>query len=258
MTHSHILIATPCYGSQCFAEYTKSLVETVRYFDNKNISLDISFILSESLITRARNNLVAKFMADGRFTHLMFIDADISWNPEDIYKMLMHDKDIIGGLYPKKSFFFSRLNDEDVNNVIQELRKKKASEEEYNILKPHLLNYVLDAKNRGEVVNVDSGLHEVKYIGTGFMLIKKHVIEKMFEQYKRTKYITPQLTQKENEHSYALFDCEVRDGTYLSEDFLFCQRWMDMGGSIFAYLPANLVHTGICRYEGNVLDRLMC
>ena len=107
-----VALATPCYGSQCFAEYTKSLIETIKLFTEKGIGYEIFFILNESLVQRARNNLTAKFMANKNLTHLMFIDADIAWKATELYDMIMtsHFNDeikIIGGVYPKKTLYCS-------------------------------------------------------------------------------------------------------------------------------------------------------
>ena len=60
-------------------------------------------MVNESLITRGRNNLMAKMMTNTAATHFMFIDADIRFEPDAMLKMMACDKDVIAGLYPKKA-----------------------------------------------------------------------------------------------------------------------------------------------------------
>lgn len=247
-----LFIATPCYGSQCFVEYTKSLLLTKPFLERKGIKVDIEFLVHESLITRARNTLVSKFMANKEATHLMFIDADIGWEPEDIYKMIEANKDVVGGLYPKKMLHFSNLKRPQVEDLLVRLREKDANDSSYaNTLLPHLLSYVLDLDDKDQSAS-DNDFQELKYVGTGFMLIKRSVIEKMFEKFEDTKYIHPHLNDEESKYNYALFDCEKRGDEYLSEDFLFCQRWREMGGKIYGYFRSRLTHVGLYYYKGNV------
>lgn len=250
-----LCIATPCYGAQLFAEYVSSLSDTIAYLASKGIQTRAKFIVHESLITRARNNLMAQFMALEGFTHLMFIDADIKWDARDIYAMLMKDVDVVGGIYPKKRLHLSNLNKDHVKGIVGKLQEINANDVTYEReLIPHLLRYVLDAEKDQEAT--DSDMEAVKYIGTGFMLIKRKVIEEMIEHHKDTYNIQEMLSPEEQKFSYALFDCAIKNKNYLSEDFLFCQRWLDVGGKIYAYIPAKLTHIGLFRYQGSVEQKL--
>ena len=84
------------------------------------------------------------------------------------------------------------------------------------------------------------------------MLIKRNVFENLFEAFPSTKYTDDVnfLTEKENEFAYALFDCGVEEGHYLSEDWMFCHRWTKLGGKIYIDISINLSHTGIEDYNG--------
>ena len=97
-----LFIGTPCYGAKCFTNYVTALIATKELLQSKGIEVKIEFLGYESLIPRGRNTLIAKFMALEDFTHILFIDADIVWNPMDVYKLMLHNKDIIGGIYPQK------------------------------------------------------------------------------------------------------------------------------------------------------------
>jgi flagellar biosynthesis GTPase FlhF len=96
---------------------------------------------------------------------------------------------------------------------------------------------------------------QVKDIGTGFMMIAKSVIHKMIAKYPETKYrnnVAGYGNAVMNDCFYTLFDCCIDpvSKVYLSEDYLFCKRWIDMGGELWLDLNTNLNHTGIIDYKG--------
>ena len=117
-----VFIATPMYGGQCYGYYTQSILMLQRVLDQNNIESIFSFMFNESLITRARNALSHGFL-NSDATHLMFIDSDIRFNPNDIVKMIEADKGIICGLYPKKEINFPSLQKAIQNNVKTEALK---------------------------------------------------------------------------------------------------------------------------------------
>ena len=90
----NVLFAIPCYDQQISEPTMMSLIKTIMYFRDHSMKFAVATI-TDSLINRARNNMSAKFMGNEQFTHMMFIDADISWEPEDILKLLWHDKEVM-------------------------------------------------------------------------------------------------------------------------------------------------------------------
>jgi len=256
-----LIILTPCYNSSMYAGYTESLLKTMFMCKDLNIPATVYFCRNDSLVSRARNNLIAKAMTNTGATHFMFIDADITWDPQDILKLLMSDKSIVGGIYPIKNYQWDKL----VNNpeIIKELleRKKKTqldgllSNEEY--VKMNMVRY--NANYVSNMLSIQNNLTKVKHLATGFMLIKRSVIENMSKAFPQTKYVDDVgfLSGNENDYAYALFDCGVEEGHYFSEDWLFCQRWTKMGGSIFADVSINLDHTGIENYKGSFISSIM-
>jgi hypothetical protein len=197
----------------------------------QKIGLPVSFdqMTNESLIPRGRNHLVAKFLENKTTTHLMFIDSDIGFEPEYIFKLLLYDKDIVGGLYPKKSLpidFVVNISPEQVSNEA-------------------------DAKGQIKTVN---GLVPITRLGTGFMMIKREVFNKMIAAYPHTKFINNVgLDPKFNPFCYALFDCSISPDTheYLSEDWEFCARYRAIGGEIFADPSIRLNHNGTFTFPGD-------
>lgn len=258
----YVYILTPCYGSVCFVNYTECLISTIELFKLYNIRVNILFCKSDSLVTRARNNLVAKAMNDPEMTHILFIDNDITWEPLDLLKLVLHDKNMVGGIYPLKNYNWKKITENNGENVQAWMKKRETSEFKHfldaeSVIQYNLLNYNVNYKTSH--IKVEKNLTEAKHIPTGFMLIKRNVFESLFEAFPSTKYTDDVnfLTEKENRFAYALFDCGVEEGHYLSEDWMFCHRWTKLGGKIYLDISINLSHTGIEDYNGSLMASLL-
>jgi hypothetical protein len=186
------------------------------------IDWTVETMTNESLISRARNTLSAKFLATPASTHLMFIDADIGWEPWHLLVMLNRRVDVIGGLYPMKSLPVKWC----VNGI--------------------------PGQPEGE-----DGLIEVTKTGTGFMLIKREVFEKMNQHpavrpFNNDIGLDPAL----NSNMKTYFDTAVRENRYYSEDWTFCENWRDLGGRIYVDRRVLLRHVGTYVFDGASQDRL--
>lgn len=253
----HIL--TPCYGSSCFVNYVSCIMATKELFALYKIPLFINFCKNDSLITRARNNLVAKAMNNHDMTHILFIDNDITWDPIDILKLLIADKELVGGIYPYKNIDWKKLQEP---NAIENILNKKNNTffnntDDDRMIQHSLLNYNLNYKTNN--IEVTNNLIEVRHIATGFMLIKRTVIEQLLNVYPDTKYVDDidYLNKDEERFAYALFDCAVIEKHYFSEDWLFCHRWSQINGKIYTDISINLQHTGLHDYDGSLLASLI-
>lgn len=257
-----LYILTPCYGSMCHVSYMCQLLKTLELFHYFNCNIQVEFCSNDSLVPRARNNLIARAMNDPSMTHILFIDSDITWNPIDIFKLLISEKSLVGGIYPLKKYNWNKLseNPDFCKNVMQ-IRKQNdilssiLSNE--TMIQANLLNYNVNyIKTENKIVN---NLIELKHIATGFMMISRTVIEKMSAAFPSTKYEddTQFLTPEENKFAYALFDCGVEEGHYFSEDWMFCSRWSKMKGEIYADVSIALIHSGIENYNGNYTAHLL-
>jgi len=268
-THANpcLYILTPCYGGMCYTSYTKSIMATVEMLKQYNIDVHVEFCNSDSLVSRARNNLIAKAMSDPLTTHILFIDADITWNPDDIIKLIISNKGLCGGVYPLKKYHWERMlknpSGEPNYDVLSNWMEKKdksifkdiLSDEE--LVQHKLLNYNLNyVSNKIEIKN---NMAEVRHIATGFMMMKRTTIEKMMNAFQYTKYTDDIgfLKGEQNKYAYALFDCGVENDHYLSEDWMFCERWRKLGGTIHADVTINLIHTGQEQYNGCYLSTIM-
>jgi hypothetical protein len=217
-TKCHLHIGMPCYGGNVSEPTMTSLLRFILMAQQVGLNWSLDTMVNESLVTRARNNLMAKMMTNKAATHFMFIDADIRFQPESILQMMACDKDVIGGLYPKKAL--------PVNYVI---------------------NLKRETKVQGDIFTVDT-------MGTGFLLFKRHVYEKLCAAHPETKYVDDVGLGKQYEPTmYSIFDVQIDEkGHYLSEDWLFCRRWSALGGEIWAHGKVLLNHIGHYEFVGDL------
>jgi len=243
----HILVATPCYGGQVTSLYTLSLLGLQQACAQIGVGLTFWLNGGDSLITRARNLAVQQFLSMPDATHLLFIDADIGFSPEQALALLAADKDVCGAVYPLKRLDWERIR-----------AQAKAGVQN---LAASTLNYVMDLKD-DEELPPQGDFFRVKYLGTGFLLIRKEVFARMAEHYPETKFSQIHLglnvgaaaTAKAPAHAF--FDCMIDpdSGEYLSEDYTFCKRWTQIGGEIWAYANSRLAHVGTMTYEGDLAN----
>jgi hypothetical protein len=247
----HVFIATPCYGGMVGEPYLKAMTQLSILFKHHNLQFTLATIANESLVTRARNTLTAMFLENSMYTHMMFIDADIGFNPQDIIKLLHRDKEVVTGAYPKKSINWPGVH---------QMASTYDSENAWNLAK-HQAQYVINIKREHrdqEEIPIVDGLIPVLDSGTGFMMIKKSCIQKMIEKYPETKYTNDLNTNPiYNPYFYALFDTMIDpiSKRYLSEDYTFCRRWQEMGGEIWMDPSIDLDHYGSYSFQGNISEQ---
>ena len=252
LRQKHIFIATPCYGGQIGEPYFRSMMRFAILCNKYNIQYTISTLANESLITRGRNTLNSFFMENKAATHLFFIDADIEFNPEDILRMVAYDKDIVVGAYPKKALNWT--------SIISAARADESETEE--TIEGHSSNYVVNFDflkdengNHTPQVQIEDNLVKLKDAGTGFMCIKKEVMQKMFDKHPEMKYVNDiNVDQKFEPFMYALFDTIIDPDSrrYLSEDYMFCRTWQNMGGTVYLDPRTALNHVGHYTFRGNI------
>jgi hypothetical protein len=220
----NIFFATPCYGGMLTDQFFLSMFKASQVLMQYGIRFRITTLRNESLITRARNILTAMFL-ESDCTHLMFIDSDIEFQPEDIIRALAYCKPIMAGAYPKKALPIQyAINFKFTNPETKEIR-------------------------------VENGAVEVLDASTGFFMIQRETIEKMIAAYPELHYKNDSnIDPKYNKYCYALFDTilDPDDNRYLSEDYTFCRRWQKLGGEIWLDPNTKLNHVGSYTFEGDV------
>lgn len=252
-------IMTPTYDGKISTSFYHSLTNTISLLASVGIPAKVLFLEGDSLVHRARNNVLARAMEDNScFTHLMFIDSDITWYPIHVLQLILRNKDLIGGLYPKKCLKLSKLLGPNHVQLLLSNKSKylnpNAPNEHY--LEAAILDYNYNIERTG--IKINNLVMPVKEIATGFMMFKRGVITEMYKHFPETKYNCDIgcLTPAQNEFAYCLFDSQVVNQRLVSEDYLFCQRWASIGGEVFADLDIELVHTGQYHYRGAVLASL--
>lgn len=246
---SKFFIATPCYGGALTEPYFRSVIKLMTFFNSHKIPLAFGTIANESLVTRARNVLLAYFL-NSDYTHLMFIDADIEFKVEDLLKLYVHDKDVVVGAYPKKGVNWTHIK----NSIALDPKKELSPQQVGALGSDYAINFKFKSKET-KTVEVENGLIKLHDAGTGFMMIKREAILKMIETHPELKYNNDvqmgNVDLKDN--FYALFDTMIDpvDKRYLSEDYTFCRRWQAMGGEIYLDPSISLNHYGSFCFQGN-------
>ena len=245
MQDNKVFVATPMYGGMCAGYYVQSVMQMQNIFSQQGIETQYSFMFNESLITRARNALTATFLKTD-CTHLMFIDADIKFDPNAILAMLEVDKDIICGIYPKKE-----INWESVKQAMD-------AGVPNDRLKHHTGSFVVNLVDyQGEVTVPVNQPVEIFNGGTGFMLIKREVFEQLADKVPSYSNdvgdLSGQMKQAEKIYEYFATSIEPETNRLLSEDYHFCRIWRMNGGKVYAAPWAQLSHIGTYAFEGQLV-----
>jgi len=237
-----VFLSTPCYGGLCLEKYMISVIKLQLLLMRKNVQLYVDTTENESLVHRARNVAVGRFMQKTDADLFLFIDADIDFDPEAVVRLVESGHDISCACYPKK--------------VVMWDQAKKAVEEGDD--RPMaMLSSSLVINFGAQSRQVVDGFIEILDGPTGFMMIKREVFKKLEDAF-------PELWCK-NDHQnrdfddyHACFDCMIDPGNkrYLSEDYAFCRRWQQIGGKIHADVRTSLGHVGNLPFTGCLDERL--
>lgn len=212
---TRVHICMPCYGGMLTEQTFMSYIKWSNTCRQLGLDWTMETMTNESLISRARNTMVAKFLNNPDSTHLMFIDADIGWEPWHLLVLLNRDVDVIGGLYPMKTL---------------------------------PVKWVVNGFEGAE--EGPDGLQEVSKTGTGFMLVKRHVFDKL-NSHPAVKPFNNDigLPKELDQHLRTYYDTAVRENRYYSEDWTFCENWRDIGGKVWVDKRVLLRHVGSYTFD---------
>jgi len=211
-----IAVGTPVYDNTLHLSYHNALISTIQQLVQHGVGFFSITIPGDSMVHRARNHTLGAFLETGA-SHLLFIDADMGWNPSDVLRLLSHEKDLVCGLGVRK---------QDPPSFCGILPEKVEADPETGCLK---------------------ALHA----GTGFMLISRECVLKMIEAYPQTKYL-----HADEKTYHCLFEPVVRDERLWSEDYEFCTRWRALGGDVWVDPTVKLEHWGRKAWTGALIDHL--
>lgn len=219
-----VLIATPAYGGQVTEAYFQSILALVHAGYARGIQIDIMTLTNESLITRARNDITARFLA-GDWTDLLWIDADIRFTPEHVFRLLEAPYEVCATPYPMKALDWERMA--RTSGGPDELRAASTLS---------VVNAAPDAPREGAFIKALDA-------GTGFLRTTRSALERLVAAHPELEYQTD--THGQTGKRWAIFDTMLADGRYLSEDYAFCRRWQAIGGEVWADIEApTLGHQG--------------
>lgn len=247
-----IFVGTPMYGAQCAGTYTKASTDLAMMCAANGIAIQFYYLFNESLIQRARNYIADEFLRSD-CTHLLFIDADIGFNPRDVLGLLAvqiadpEKYNVVTGLYPKKTIAWEK---------VQKAAAAGKGEENPFDLEHYTADYVFNPVNKASSFNLGEPL-EIGEGGTGFMLIPRATFEKFAAAYPELSYKpdhvrTDQFDGSREIHAY--FDCIIDPETkrYLSEDYFFCKKARQAGMQIWTCPWMQLQHIGSYIFKGSL------
>jgi len=245
-TRIHLVVGTPCYGGQVTTAYAGSLLKLQQACLRRGGNDFTVFMQAgDALITRARQNLVAHFLENPTATHLLFIDADIGFEPEQVFRLLDFDADVAAAVYPTKRIDWARY--------------AAMARSGHTHPESEALSYVVEL-GAPERIALRGRFVKVVAAGTGFLMIRRSALIAMIEHFADLRYTREHQTDDPlhgSEWRCALFNCMIDPATghYMSEDFSFCRRWTDMGGEIWVDLESRLNHVGSVTFVGDYSSR---
>ena len=237
-----LFLSTPCYGGMCLEMYLTSILRLQILLAQEGIELLLDTTENESLVHRARNVSVGRFMQKTDAELFMFIDADIHFDPDSVVRLVRSGHDISVACYPKKLVMWDQARD---------------SLKEGDTRNPAMLASSLVVNFGAAKRPIENGFVEILDGPTGFMVIKREVFKKMEARFPDLDCVNDH-QNRDFEKYHACFDCMIDPETrrYLSEDYAFCRRWQQMGGRIFADVKTTLGHVGNLPFGGCMDDRL--
>ena len=242
LSATHLMVATPAFDGHITGIYSNSLLKLQQACFQKQVPLSVKNILGDALIVRARQNLMAHFMENKDATHLLYIDADIGFEPDQVFRLLDFGADIAAAAYPVKNVNWRK---------VAELAKAGNDR-----LASAALDYVVEFADPSHI-RIERGFAQVRAAGTGFLMVRRQAIERMAKHYPDLAYSADLVLNDELKGSkwrYSFFNCFVDKptGVFLSEDYSFCRRWTDMGGEIWLDLSSALTHAGTAYFQGDM------
>ena len=248
-----LMVATPMYGGACAGLFAKSIADLAALCTQYGVSLQMYFLFNESLVTRARNYCCDEFMRS-EATHMMFIDSDIGFNPQDVIALLAladndSEYDVIGGPYPKKCISWDK---------IKHAVDKGVADKDPGVLEKFVGDYVFNPKNGQANIPLNEPV-EVLEIGTGFMMIRKNTLKKFAEAFPQYAYKPDHVRTEHFDGTRKImqfFQAEIdpKSERYLSEDYWFCQKIQELNMKTWFCPWMQMSHVGTYIFGGSLAD----
>lgn len=235
-----VFLAVPMYGGQCTGVFVQSLLSLSGMLSAQGVQLQCAFMFNESLITRARNNLTHQYL-ETDCTHLLFIDADMKFFAEDIYRMILADKDVIVAICPKKEINWGTVREAALAHQ-PDLSKFTGS---------FVVNLL---QNTASITVPQDQPFPVAAGGTGIMLIKRQVFKKLEKTTPVFRNDMSHMTAGKPVYQFFTESIDPESGRLLSEDYHFCHAFRNIGGTVWAAPWCRIGHFGTYLFEGQLVQ----
>ena len=221
-----VLLAAPSYDGRYDVRFMDSLINTMTLCTQHNIEILPYFLCYDSLVQRVRNDYFRVAYQSG-VDVLFFIDSDIGWNPDDFVKLVLSDKDLIGGTYRKKT------DDEELYA--------------FKALGEHTDDFVLTPNTQG--------ILEVAGLGCGFLKLSSKCVKILHEN--ESTYYVAENEVGQSQITKNICECVVdKERHFVSEDIVICSKWQQLGGKVYLDTNISLIHVGVKSYSGSVKNWL--
>lgn len=244
----HLMISTPCYGNNAVVAYMQSSLISTLVLHELGIRHRFVHIGTESLITRARNGMMAEFIGN-TYTHMLFIDADIGYGVHSIVRLLLARLPVVSAVYPLKKYNF--------DEIIEYARRTTGPVDVKKMLET-CNSYVFNPVHKAPLVK--GGFMEAKDLPTGFMMIQKGTAVELARHLPRytndvPSYDTPH--SKGNFYDFFPIKIDKETGRYLSEDYGFARICQEHKIKTYVCLVTSLTHTGPHQWGGCLLPKVL-
>lgn len=233
----HLVVGTPCRDGRITSACFSSLLQLQQTCQKENLPLTLLMPDGGDLVEQARQEIVDSFLAMPSATHLLFIDADISFEPGQVFRLLKFNAEVAAAAYPLKFIDWEKA--------------RVAAQAGGDKLESAGLHYAMETLQPPQVRD---GFIRVQWAGTGFFMVKRRVFDALAERHPELRYSEGVPGRPGKTGGCAFFNCLIdgKDGPYLSEDYSFCRRWAQMGGEIWVDLESRLRHVGSSVFAGDL------
>lgn len=217
-----LAIATPCGSGKYERVFMDSLLgsfQLLKHFGAEVVRYEMPYM---SDIAMARNRLFGMFLRS-ECTHMLFVDDDMGWRPEDIIRLLVAKRDFA---------------------AVAGIRKVREPSYAVNCTDD-------DGQPLPVTMDAETGFLKVTEVGLAFTLLTHSLVERMAQAYPDLLYVGP-----DGREEHGLFMPMIVNKRYRAEDYAFCYRWRALGGEVLVCPEITLQHVGSHVWSGNWLEQL--
>lgn len=245
-----VYVAVPAFGCLVHNAFMSSLLMFNIEAAKRGLPVYVDMLGNESLVQRARNILLARFKKSPA-THILFIDSDIAFQPETVFRALEFDKPCVSCAYPKKMIDFDRVVAKVTEKDPEAVQSIHSCGLDYNI-------------NIAESVKASrDGFIPVLDAATGFLLIKRGLVEALERKFSDLTVVNDIISSRDDVPTYVdLFEC-IRDPVddkgnkrLLSEDYSFSRKVQQLGERVYMDIASVIAHNGNMMFSGDIRDRM--